>query len=977
MNKLMKVLSERSKLIVFLFIFLIPLILVSTWFSEGNILGTAEAEIPFYNLQRPADITRWAWTDIQLGYVSSFIVASNPTWSLLSWIQNQGIEGFIIQAGVFWFLLSVAGIGVYLFSKELFPDIHPLANLSTVIFYWFNPASLANVWNRFLYNFMWFFALLPLASFLFIRGLIRKDYSYSLWTILVILIFSFAMTSFVFILLLWSVFLYTTIFFSIVSKDKNSLFFNIKFFSLTLLLFILFNCWWIFPTFNLFSGKDAFSALTANVFTTEGNVLTLDILSQKLGNIINLSRLMHGGFYNGEGPAWSQNYNIWLISLCLFGLSAFIFWAILQVKKSKHVLYLAIFFILLLFLVKGSNPPFGEVFKFFFTNISPLQVFRNPYEKFGFLLAFIAAPLFGYGIYTLGNYYKKLNTTINILVLTTTLIVLGYPFFSSLVFTGPNYPNNDYSIGFKVEVPDYYKNADDWLLTQGNNFRFIGFPLGGEGITYNWNKGYQGVEASNTLFSTSNILFNTGGWPHYFQLVGRLEELLFKENDFYKIANVINAKYLMVRSDIDFKDRGMRDPSSVTERINKFELTGEFKKVAQFGKLVFWENLKWQDNTVYTANSLVEVSPNALIDDILLPEIDNHIIYDSVPNLDAKNLNTALIIHPTVLDNPDLTNGERRYQFNILEEGDYDLILTNTSWIKSNEISSLGNLKLLVDNNIVSQSAVFREDGKLLVGRFSLKQGLHKITFILPLKNLIKTPDLFTVNNTQSKFSAKINNYDPYSEYYGDFEFLIKQGPGFSFGFEMEDVYDNKLLFSQIVPAQSGFPNWNHAGGIFPIERNPENAQFFVKVDTNMPSEIDYKNVLLIEVPEFSPLLMKKRKDIEFSSPPTVSYKKYSSSKYTVQVTGAQKDYILILSQLYNPGWQAKYQDGQKIDKHLLVNAFANGWIIDKKEDQTITLEFIPQKLLDTGKIVSSLSIAGALIYIGSIILRKRKSIWK
>ncbi len=51
----------------FILIALLAGILVSIWFREGNILGTAEAIIPFHNLERYKDKTAWAWTDFQLG----------------------------------------------------------------------------------------------------------------------------------------------------------------------------------------------------------------------------------------------------------------------------------------------------------------------------------------------------------------------------------------------------------------------------------------------------------------------------------------------------------------------------------------------------------------------------------------------------------------------------------------------------------------------------------------------------------------------------------------------------------------------------------------------------------------------------------------------------------------------------------------------------------------------------------------------
>ncbi|MDO8639124.1 MAG: hypothetical protein Q7R43_06115, partial [Candidatus Daviesbacteria bacterium] len=80
------------------------------------------------------------------------------------------------------------------------------------------------------------------------------------------------------------------------------------------------------------------------------------------------------------------------------------------------------------------------------------------------------------------------------------------------------------------------------------------------------------------------------------------------------------------------------------------------------------------------------------------------------------------------------------------------------------------------------------------------------------------------------------------------------------------------------------------------------------------------------------------------------------------------------LSELFNSGWEARFDDKTIAKDHFLANAYANGWLIDKKGDFSLTLEFAPQRLLDKGKIISSVSFLGGLIYIGSILWRKRNN---
>lgn len=969
--------------LAFFLIFIIPLILVSIWFGEGYILGAAEAELPFYNLKLFADRTAWAWNDFQLGYVSSFTVASNPTWSFLAWFQNIGIPGFLIQAAVFYSLFVVSGIGIFLLTRELFPNINPLANLLSVLFYWFNPISLANVWNRFLYNFMSFFALLPVTLYLFLRGIHKREYKYIILVNLSLLMFSFALTSYVFNLLIWSVFAYTTFFYCLQSEEKSKIIFNIKFFSLTFFLYVLFNLWWMLPTFNLFSSESSRQAVTGNVFTSEGNVQTLQLLSQKLGNFIDITRFMHFGFYHGEGPAWSSTYNNWYIVGGLFVISIVLFWSILNFKKERSILYLGVLFTATLILSKGSNPPFGEVFKFFFEKLTFLQVFRNPFEKFSFLLQVAAAPILGYGIFKLGNSITK-RWFKGIVYLASTLIVvilLGYPFFTGLVFTGPSFPNNNYSIGYRVEVPSYYQEADQWLNNQGKNFRFIGFPLGGEGITYKWTKGYQGVELSNTLFSTPNILFNTTG-PYYYQVVDRLEELLFKEDNFFKIATNLNAKYLMIRSDINHRIRSMRDPKSVENRLNSEEFE-QIKKVSQFGNISFYQNLNWEDRTVFVKPYLVEVRPSSLIDDLLLEEVgESSIVYQDISNLGLKNSVNTLILHPATKSQIDLNNVE--YEFNISEDGDYDLLLDNNYLTKSNDF------KLSIDGNVASSSAKLRDDNKIFYNKYFFKKGIHKLVFnSTTVNNLITIPQTFIMNNLNNDLSLEINDFDPYAKYFVIFDVLITKGPGFVFGLEEGSQVGERIsLHDQFVSSDAKFTDFRQIVSTFPLSSHPEKGshpekvRFFLKVDPQISSEVMFENVFLGKFLEFSPLLIKKIKDPDTSfQTPSISYIKHNPAKYSVKISNANQSFVLIFSDLYNPSWEAKYEDGKIIDKHFMVNSFANGWLVEKGGNYEVSLEFAPQKLLELGSTVSRISFIGTLLYIGGgYLLRKRSmknKLWK
>lgn len=969
--------------LAFLLILTIPLILVSIWFKDGLILGTAEAEIPFYKLERFKDKASWSWTDFHLGNTAGLTIASAPSWWLLSKLQNLGIPGFIVQAFTFWFLLTSAGIGIYGLTKALFPKLSEKYLILAVLFYWFNPLSLVNVWNRFLYNYIVFFAVLPLLLFVYIWGLRQRKYRFSLVTALIVAFFAFAFTSYVFNLLALFLLIFTWIFLILTERKKEFIFFSIKFNLLTLIISILINAWWIIPTFIFIFAKDTSEGYF--LVTPEGNLYTLNILSQKLGHLIDITRLMQATFYQNEGPKWASSYSGPLLSSLLFTVTGTIFWGIYRLRAQKEVLYLGLLFLLGIFFAKGNNQPFGGIFQFFFERINFLQVLRNPFEKFGFIIALATAPLFVVGVDELE---KKLKKKISFLAYLVSLIlvvgVLGFPFLSGLVFTSKSPPNDDYSIGFKVKVPEYYEEANRWLESRGRNLRFISFPLGDEGITYTWEKGYQGVEPSGILFSTSGITFNTS-IPYYSQIAENLERLLFEGEDFSKVANLLNAKYFLVHYDIDIRERRLRDPSVIETLLENKTVKGEVKKVAQFGKLTFWENLKWIDRTVYTSTNLIAVIPNARISDALFQEVGtDDVLLTKDPEWEIKGIEGLEVIYPQEEENntpnPEIQSFERqkKYHVNVNKGSDYELVLTD-AYILQNEATLAAQFKVTVDDKQILKQSNLREDKKISFGKINLSAGAHEITIERPMsKNLVSAPENVSIKTIpdENQASFEIENFDPYLRYLVGFDYLIKSGQEFIFMFQQSnDLIRQGNIVSQYpyfnVLTKDNLNSFRHASGIYTPQRS-EKAGILFWVDPSKNMEVVIKNVSVNRLIEPQPVLIKENPQVSSSPPPQITYVKHNPTKYTVRVNGASSPFILVLSELFNSGWEAIFDDNTSARTHFSTNAYANGWLIEKEGDFNLTLEFAPQRLLDKGKIISGVTVVLGLIYIGSVLIRKK-----
>lgn len=622
---------------MFILILVIPLALVSVWFRDGNIMGTAEDSLIFYNISRFLPESQFAWMEHPgLGRVTINLTAARPTYEILAFLQWLGLPNFAVQAIVFWFILVSSGLGVYLIVREFFPLLANRYVILSVLFYWFNPLSLVNVWNRFLSDYIFSFGLLPIAAFIFIRGLNTRNYLWSFLLVLILPLYSFAFTYIAFDVLLWIFFFILTLLFCLTRKELKARLFYVKYFFLTLLLFFLTNFWWIgqLGSFKLF--KNIHSSVLN--FDVSQNLGTLDALSKKMGNLTDIFGLVNASFINENSLSWVKTYFSLPFMIAQYLIVSIILYSIVKSLRSRSVVILAGLLFVSIYLAKGTNPPFGELDKLIFTNMPFLQVFRNPFEKAAFILSLSASLLIGFSIYSLvGQLPKKIAYLLYFAFLGFILFIWGYPFYTGLIFTSPDPPTNNPQVGYKVKVPLYYQEADQWLSSQGKNFRFIGFPLGDEGITYNWEKGYSGVELSSALFSTPGILHNTAV-PYYYDLVPHIQRTLLSQDDFSKLANVLNARFFFVRHDINFEFRKMENPAVIDNNFADREKKNEMKKVAIFGKLTFWENLNWQDSIFYPANKIIESTNSQQVSEVLNVDVNKGEVLADANNIPPLNL---------------------------------------------------------------------------------------------------------------------------------------------------------------------------------------------------------------------------------------------------------------------------------------------------------------------------------------------------
>lgn len=733
-------------------VLVIAFFLVGIWFKEGYIIGGSEDGLIFYNISRYFNQAEYTWMEYPgLGSPSLTQIAGKPTYFLLAYLQKTEIPGFIIQAGVMWFLLVSSGMGIYFLSREFFPKLPQKYIFLSIIFYWFNPIALFVLLNRSLLNYIFFFAMLPIASYCYIKGLRSRKYVWALVLNILLVIYSYVFSYVAFTISFWLWLSLLTFNFIVFNKIKL---FALKYFLLNLILFIASHCWWFLPM-TILSISGGVNSISSS-FLNQDNIGTLDALSKSSGNLNGIFKLINLSLLSADSLSWLKTYYSPILFTIQYFFVGAILYFIIKFRKDHSVLFLGSLFLTIIFLAKGNNPPFGEIYNFLFKHISTLQVFRNPFEKLSFFLSLTASILIGPGIYALEN---KLQSNLRKLfysaILTMIILYLGFPLYSGLALTNKFPPTNDYSTGYKVLVPQYYKEVDEWLINQGNNFRFLGFPIKDEGVTYKWEKGYSGVELAVPLFSHSGIIHNTSV-PFFNLLVPQIEKILLSDKDFSLFANLVNAKFYLLRYDLDTKNSRMTDSLVIEDKLKEREEKGEMKKVVEFGKVSIWENLKWRDNTFYAANKFTRI------------------------------------------------------------------------------------------------------------------------------ENFDKTAD---------------------------------------------PVFDLDVLSGEILVNKDDF-------GKLLQEISPNGVE------------------------------------------PVVNYKKINSTKYSVHISNVTHPFVLFFSELYNPNWQAHYVGNQNEITHIRANLYGNGWIIDRKGDLDMVIEFRLQKWMDLGEKISILSIVAIILGFCVLSFRyKRKSI--
>ena len=470
--------KKRLEIFPICFITIFCLLIVGIWFKDQKLLATGEEGLILANPIRSIELYSHSWNEVGAGIAVPGVNPMVPLLYFESRVINLGVPIWVFQASIFFVLMLVGSFSIYYLTKELSKQIvraelEAKLALISAIFYTLNPISLLGVWYRFSLGFMIFYALAPLFFYLFVIGVNNRKNTYIFLAPLITLFFTFAFASPALPLLIWVLpFTYLlSLYFRHSNGDAKSRLYPLIYFVLMFIFWIVISIWWVFPFVEL--SRAAFASEIDPIHA----IGTLKANSQDF-SLVNVIRLIHGGFlYRAEafGPIYKtplfQMFS-WLIPIVsIFG--------IFKLKPGRIKFFCVTSIILLIFLVKGTSPPLGGIFLWFFKTITFLQVYRNPLEKIGLLLPIIYAPLFSVGLFFLLAKISSFKMKRILLTLVVgCLAINSWPFFTGAMVS---FGKRD----IRVEMPRSFQDANKAVSSKDHIF-FSLPQMGGASGRYKW-----------------------------------------------------------------------------------------------------------------------------------------------------------------------------------------------------------------------------------------------------------------------------------------------------------------------------------------------------------------------------------------------------------------------------------------------------------------------------------------------------------
>ena len=511
---------------------------------------------------------------------------------------------------------------------------------------------------------------------------------------------------------------------------------------------------------------------------------------------------------------------------------------------------------------------------------------------------------------------KRKGKTSNVSIITACLIAILIFVNSWPAFTGNLFESNILA----KEIPDYWYEAANWLNLQSGDFRTFSLPEQYFAV-YDW--GYPYRDISTTLFKTkSQILLEPGaGYANHTVNLQNFAYKLVTENAtgdvLSKVLGLMNVKYIVQRNDVDWAFYNVDPP----ERVRSILMSqpGIYLE-RQYGKLDFYRNeyvvphIYATNNLLYADGGLELLTQLASID-----EFDFKASATFFSDIQPKERETVLPLATeewrVIKFNPDKINRSKNQEIIFLERGGTEEWEPNRFFMYD---PYWGNFFAEGSRGYIDQVNVF-------VKNTETSSQIAEIGFsISPGDSEVFSVDVDIPSEGVGWFSAKVNRY-----WESDSLFVY--------------IKRDSLLPYYIA--------WEYVD--LPHQRfySQDKGKTWEEIQASPYIDVDFKTLVSRTLQNSSGITQEI----------TPVYKKHNPTLYTVRMN-ASRPFFLVFSEAYDEGWGA-FIEGKSIEEHFLVNAYANGWYVDKTGDFTITLRYRPQHSRNIGYIISITAVVASIIF--------------
>lgn len=330
---------------------------------------------------------------------------------------------------------------------------------------------------------------------------------------------------------------------------------------------------------------------------------------------------------------------------------------------------------------------------------------------------------------------------------------------------------------------------------------------------------------------------------------------------------------------------------------------------------------------------------------------------------------------------------KRTYRFNITSDGEYTLHL-GKEWVDA--LVNRDEMGIDIDGQKVMTPLLVSDDA-INTGTISLKKGEHEIGLpfgsynIFPTeiketqvgdKALISTSsantDEFEIKTglTRNYIDYSLNKFDPTYNYLVGFDYWTKYGSPPEIKFIQDtDALEKKMLNTvlQKETSQSYQYYWKSMSTVFGPNLFSNSMKIRILIDPwndctsinytnkeicnnmniynryNKESDVIIKNIKIQRFPSDNVILSNVAED-RVPEEKEIVHKKINPTKYTLNIAIA-KPTVLVLRETFHDGWSLIDAEGKKVPAaHVLVDNYANGWILKSSLHGTYSIEFMPQK---------------------------------